>query len=166
MPALRVTLALLGLIVAVPGAAQTLVTVTGRQVPARADAETVAPTTSARSHYAVHCAGCHGMDGAGSRLGYVPALRQLGQFLPLEGGREYVIKVPGVMGSGLSDQQVAEVTNWVLQTMAAASLPAGFAPYTREEVTRARSTPLIDVLAARQRLAAQARERGLALYEP
>lgn len=148
-----------------PCAAQSVDMVTGRQVAARAGAESVAVTTSARAAYAVHCAGCHGMDGAGSKLGYVPDLRGLGQFLRLPGGREFVIKVPGVMGSGLSDAQVAEVTNWVLGGIAAASRPQGFVPYDGSEVTRARSTPLVDVAAMRRQLVAQARELGIALAE-
>lgn len=138
-------------------------TTLGRQVPARADAPAVAATTSVRSLYIVHCAGCHGRDGAGSVLGGVPDMRRLGQFLRLDGGREFVIKVPGVMGSGLSDREVAEVTNWVLTTLAPDSVPAGYAPYEAAEVRRARETPLVDVAAARERLLLQARARGVAI---
>lgn len=140
-------------------------TVTGRQVPAPPGAEPVARTTSTRSVYVVHCAGCHGMDGAGTRIGQVPDMRQLGQFLRLDGGREFLIKVPGVMGSGLGDRQVAEVSNWVLRTLAAASLPPDFVPYGAEEVARARSAPLLDVAATRRKLVAQGRERGLVVAE-
>ena len=138
-------------------------TTLGRQVSARADAPAVAATTSVRSLYIVHCAGCHGRDGAGSTLGRVPDMRRLGQFLRLDGGREFVIKVPGVMGSGLSDREVAAVTNWVLGTLAPDSVPAGHAPYQAAEVQRARETPLVDVAAARERLLLQARARGVAI---
>ena len=158
------TIVLTGL-AATAGAAPSVDTVNGRQVAARKDAESVALTTSARSAYVVHCAGCHGVDGAGSKVGYVPDLRSLGQFLRLPGGREFVIKVPGVMGSGLTDGQVAEVTNWVLSGIAAASVPAGFVPYTREEVARARSTPLVDAAEMRRQLVSKAREQGFALTE-
>lgn len=135
----------------------------GRQAETRADAPSVAVTTSVRSLYIVHCAGCHGRDAAGSTVGNVPDMRRLGQFLQLEGGREFVIKVPGVMGSGLSDQQVADVTNWLLQTLATGSASAGHLPYEAAEVRRARETPLLDVAAARERLLAQARARGLTI---
>ena len=138
-------------------------TTLGRQVPARTDAPAVAATTSVRSLYIVHCAGCHGRDGAGSTLGGVPDMRRLGQFLRLDGGREFVVKVPGVMGSGLSDREVAAVTNWVLGTLAPDSVPAGHAPYEEAEVQRARETPLVDVAAARERLLLQARARGVAI---
>ncbi len=112
-------------------------TLLGRQVPARADAPAVATTTQARSHYVLHCAGCHGFDGAGSRIGQVPDMRRMGDFLRLPGGREFIVQVPGVLGSGLNDAQVADVTNWLFETLAAASRPVGFQPYDAAEVARA-----------------------------
>ena len=154
---------LLPVLLALAGAMASAGTVLGRQVEPRADAPSVAPTSSVRSLYIVHCAGCHGRDGAGTSVGNVPDMRRLGQFLRLEGGREFVIKVPGVMGSGLSDRQVADVTNWVLATIAPASVPAGHAPYDAVEVRRAREQPLVDVAAARGLLVAQARSRGVAI---
>jgi mono/diheme cytochrome c family protein len=154
------------LALALPCAAQSaLPMVTGKQVAARRDAPTVAATTSARAAYVVHCAGCHGVDGAGTKLGNVPDMRALGRFLQVPGGREFVVKVPGVMGSGLDDVQVADVTNWVLVTLASTSLPGDFQPYGADEVRQARATPLVDVAAARARLVATARERGIALAE-
>jgi mono/diheme cytochrome c family protein len=137
--------------------------VNGKQVLPRATAGSVAATTSVRSLYVVHCAGCHGVDGAGSRVGNVPDMRQLGAFLRVPGGREFVIKVPGVMGSGLDDAQVAQVTNWVLATVARASVPEDHAAYTAVEVTRARERPLVDVAAARRRLVEDGRSRGIAI---
>jgi mono/diheme cytochrome c family protein len=146
---------------ALPAAAQ--MTVTGRQVPARADAPPVGATSSVRSTFVVRCAGCHGMDGSGSMLGNVPDMRRLGQFLRLPGGREFIVSVPGVMGSGLSDADVAAVTNWVLATIAPGSAPEGTRPYDAEEVRRARARPLVDVAAARQRLLEQGRAQGVVI---
>jgi len=135
--------------------------VNGRQAPARPGAPSVAETTSVRSLYVVHCAGCHGVSGAGSRTGNVPDMRRLGAFLRVPGGREFVISVPGVMGSGLNDRQVAEVTNWVLETIARGSVPDGHRAYDAAEVAQARATPMPDVAAARGRLVAQARADGI-----
>lgn len=154
-------LVLLALLLASPRAVP--MSVTGKQVPARAGAPAVSVTSSARSSFIVHCAGCHGMDGSGSLPGRVPDIRQLGRFLRLDGGREFLIKVPGVMASGLSDQDVAEVSNWVLATLAAPSVPAGHQPFDAAEVARARARPLLDVAGERQRLVAQAAARGIAL---
>lgn len=144
-------------------AAPALAQVTGRMPLPRGQAEAVSTATSARSLYVVHCAGCHGRDGAGSDLGRVPDMRGAGHFLRVEGGRQFLIQVPGVMGSGLDDAQVAEVTNWVLATLAAPSVPAPHQPYTADEVRRARAHPPLDVAATRERLVAQARTQGLPL---
>jgi mono/diheme cytochrome c family protein len=139
-------------------------TTLGRQVMARPDAPAVATTTHARASYVLHCAGCHGVDGAGLPQSYVPGLKRLGDFLRLPGGREFVIKVPGVMGSGLDDAQVAEVANWVLSTIAKDSVPPQHTPYAAADVARARATPLVDVLAERRRLQEQARQQGLVIH--
>jgi mono/diheme cytochrome c family protein len=151
-------------VAALPASAQTThMTVTGRQVPARADAPSVSPTSSVRATYVVHCAGCHGLDGSGSRLGQVPDMRRLGDFLRLPGGREFIVSVPGVMGSGLSDADVAAVTNYVLASIAPGSAPPGTPPYSTEEVRRARARPLVDVAAQRRRLVEQGRAQGIEL---
>jgi mono/diheme cytochrome c family protein len=138
--------------------------VLGRMVQPRSDAPTVSPTTHVRARWVLHCAGCHGVDGAGSALGRVPDLRGIGAFLRVDGGRAFVIKVPGVMGSGLDDAQVAEVTNWLLATVARDSVPDGHRPFDAAEVTQARARPLVDVAAERQRLLDRARMQGLSLY--
>lgn len=137
--------------------------VTGRMPPPRAGAEAVAQASSAHSLYVIHCAGCHGRDGAGSEVGRVPDMRGMGRFLQVEGGRQFLIQVPGVMGSGLDDAQVAQVTNWVLATLAAPSVPPGHRPYDAEEVRRARASPLLDVAAHRARLVAQGQAQGVPL---
>lgn len=138
--------------------------VLGRMVQPRADAPSVAPTTHVRARWVLHCVGCHGVDGAGSELGRVPDLRGIGAFLRVDGGREFVIKVPGVMGSGLDDAQVAEVVNWLLATLARGSAPDGLQPYDAAEVARARAQPLTDVAAERHRLIERARQQGVSLY--
>ncbi len=138
--------------------------VVGRIVLPRADAPSVSSTTSARSQYVLHCAGCHGVDGAGSASGDVPDLRRIGRFLALDGGRSYVVKVPGVMASGLDDAQVATVVNWVLTTLARDTAPTGQPPYDAAEIATARGRPLVDVAAERHRLLKQAQERGIELY--
>jgi mono/diheme cytochrome c family protein len=139
-------------------------TVLGRMVVAPADAPSIAVASSPRTRYLLACSGCHGIDGSGSAPGNVPDLRRLGNFLRLDGGREYVLKVPGLMGSGLDDAQVAAVTNWVLANLARDSMPQGQPPYDAGEVARARAAPLTDVAAERRRLLAQARVAGISLY--
>jgi mono/diheme cytochrome c family protein len=143
--------------------AQTLAMVLGQQVAARADAPAMVSTANPRSLYLLHCAGCHGASGAGAAAAGVPDMRRLGDFLRVPGGREFVIKVPGVMGSGLDDAQVAAVTNWLLAALAPASIPTEHKPFDAAEVARARATPLVDVAAARGHLVEQARTKGITL---
>lgn len=161
MRALNVAMA--GLLACAAQAAVAQATVIGKQARIAAHAESVTRTSSVRSQFVLHCAGCHGLDASGSVVGNVPDMRRLGRFLRVDGGREFVIKVPGVMGSGLSDQQVAEVTNWVLSTLAADSVPPAHTTYTADEVRRARAAPLLDVAATRTQLVERARAQGLAL---
>ncbi|EHR73364.1 cytochrome c, mono- and diheme variants family [Burkholderiales bacterium JOSHI_001] len=139
-------------------------TITGRMVLPAADAPSLTPARSDRGQFVLHCAGCHGLDAAGSPAQYVPDLRRLGQFLQVPGGREFIISVPGVMGSGLNDEQVARVINWLLATLAAGSAPWHEAPYTREEVARARAKPLVDVAGRRRELIEMGRSLGLTLH--
>lgn len=133
---------------------RSLHTVTGHQVVLRPDAPTLAKVSSVRSLYVLHCAGCHGLDGQGTYSAKVPDLRHMGQFLSWPGGRGYLLRVPGVMGSGLDDTEVAAVLNWLLGGMARQSRPTDEPPYAVAEVSQARRTPLSDVMAERRRLEA------------
>lgn len=137
--------------------------VLGTMVAARAEAPSTIASTKPRSLYVLHCAGCHGVDGAGSTSGRVPDMRRLGDWLRVPGGREFIVSVPGVMGSGLDDTQVAAVTNWFLATIAPASLPPQHVPFVAAEIARARAQPLVDVDGARARLVREARAIGVAL---
>ena len=82
--------------------------------------------------------------------GRVPRLRgSVGKFLRVKGGREYLIRVPGVATTPLDDAALAELMNWLLQEFSAAELPADFAPYTAAEVASLRRRPLNDVESVR-----------------
>ena len=135
-------------------------TTLGRQVVLRADAPSHSPANSPRALYVLHCSGCHGLDGSGSISARVPDMRRLGHFLRVPGGREFLVQVPGVMGSGLDDAQVALVSNWVLNTLARGSVPAQHKPYEANEVARLRTQPLVDVATVRATLAFQALQAG------
>ena len=140
-------------------------TTLGQQVVLRADAPSASTTHSARALYVLHCAGCHSLDGSGSSSARVPDMRQLGQFLRIPGGREFLIQVPGVMGSGLNDEQVAQVTTWVLSSMASASIPAQHRELDAAEVSRARRDPLVDVAGQRAVLVQRAQQLGLKMAQ-
>ena len=111
------------------------------------------PEAQARLQYLQHCMGCHLEDGSGAPERGVPSMRgQLGRFLSVPGGREFIVQVPGVMNSGLSDADTARLMNWLLPRVSAATLPPGTAPYTEAEIARLRTTRPLDVPAARQAL--------------
>ena len=106
-------------------------------------------------NYTLHCQGCHLVDGSGTE-GKVPALKnEVGRFLGVKGGREYLIQVPGTSQSPMSDAEIAEVLNWILENFSTDELPADFVPYTTQEVSNVRLQPLIDVSAVREELLAR-----------
>ena len=99
-----------------------------------------------------NCQGCHLADGAGTPA-KVPALKnEVGRFLGVEGGREYLVRVPGTSQSPLTDAEVAAVLNWILRNFSAAQLPADFVPFSAVEVARYRREPLTNAARVRASL--------------
>jgi hypothetical protein len=102
--------------------------------------------------YVMHCRGCHGPDGQGAPGG-APDLRgNVGRFLELNGGREYLIRVPGTSQSELDDARTAALLNWLLHEFDPAATAADFAPFTAAEVSAHRRPVLLDPAAERARL--------------
>ena len=99
---------------------------------------------SAQFNYILHCQGCHLADGQATP-GKIPPLVGAGKFLAVEGGREFLVRVPGVSLSIVPDDELAELMNWMLHRFSAEDLPADFEPYTAEEVGRYRQEPLVEV---------------------
>lgn len=113
----------------------------------------------ARLQYLRYCSGCHLADGSGAPAKGIPSMRgQLGRFLGAPGGREFIVQVPGVMNSPLSDRDIAALMNWLLPTMAVDSRATEATPYDAEEIGRLRRTRPADVLATRARLVESMRE--------
>jgi mono/diheme cytochrome c family protein len=101
--------------------------------------------------YMLNCWGCHRPNGEGIP-GTAPPLRGAVDFLRVPGGREYLISVPGVALSPLSNEQAAAVMNWILSSFSKDRLPADFKPYTAGEIAKARTTHLLDIRKARAEL--------------
>jgi mono/diheme cytochrome c family protein len=107
----------------------------------------------AQFNYQMSCQGCHAPDGSGA--GAVPRMRDtVGIFLATPAGREYLVRVPGSAVSALSDANLAEVLNWIVQEFAGASVTVPFEPYTSQEVGRLRQHPLNEVVQYRAQLLA------------
>jgi mono/diheme cytochrome c family protein len=96
-------------------------------------------------NFQLNCMGCHLADGSGES-GRVPSLRRsLVLLSATPRGREYVIRVPGVAQSPLSDADTAAVLNWMARNLSDLALPPGFADYSAAEVQRSRSHPLTQI---------------------
>ena len=102
--------------------------------------------------YMLHCQGCHLEDGHGVP-GVMPGLREeVGRIAAVPGGRDYLMRVPGVASSPLPSDALAGVLNWVLARFNAHTRPAGFEPFTADEVAKARTQPLQDPARERARI--------------
>lgn len=116
----------------------------------------------AQRNYLQFCQGCHGADGSGAPSKGIPTMRDaLGRFLLVPGGREFIVQVPGVMNTPLGDAEIAELMNWLLPRVASATLPAGTAPYTADEIARLRRTRPADVPATRRAIVQAMQAAGI-----
>lgn len=120
-----------------------------------------------RVNFQLECSGCHLADGAGSRANDVPRMKDfVGHFLEVEGGREFLVRVPGVAQSSYTDAQLAALLNWILTGgMAGESTPETFRPYTAAEVGRLRGDPLDQIDPVRNALLERMRQRGIAIED-
>ena len=134
----------------------------GALLPGQAAAQPA--VTNPRSLYVLHCAGCHGMDASGVPGQGVPSMRSnLGQFMQRPEGRAFLLQVPGVNNAGLTDAQIALVTNWMVQQFSADTAPPGWPAYTAAEVAAAKTTRPSDVTRARADLVARLQRDGIDL---
>lgn len=103
-------------------------------------------------NYKLHCMGCHLADASGGPPD-VPDLRgEMGCMLSVEGGREYLVQVPGASQAPITDAELAAVVNYMLENFSADTLPANFVPLSEDEVALWREDWLTDVTEVRQAL--------------
>ena len=113
----------------------------------------------ARQNYILNCQGCHLPDGSGSK-GNVPKMNDfVGYFLHVPSGREFIVQVPGAAGAPISDQELADVMNWMLLNFSKNELPDPFIPYNAEEIATLRKDPLIDMHHRREELIARIKDK-------
>jgi hypothetical protein len=104
--------------------------------------------------YMLYCMGCHGIDAQGVPGKVPPLAVTLARFMRVSEGRDYVLRVPGAANSALPDKELTAVLNWLAERYGAPEEPRP-APFTTEEVTRARRSPLADVQATRRAVLAK-----------
>lgn len=97
----------------------------------------------AEFNWMMNCQGCHGVKGLGSPNGAPPMPGTVARFLTVDGGREYLAKVPGVANAPLTDEELSDVLNWMLLQFSCDALPAGFTGYGAHEVGELRKDVLI-----------------------
>jgi mono/diheme cytochrome c family protein len=97
------------------------------------------------NNYVLGCGGCHGIDGV-SNPRLVPQLQgQVGYFLQTQAGREYLVRVPNVAFYAVSNEELAQVLNYMVFSIGRDGVPANARPYTAAEVGRLRKSPLTEV---------------------
>lgn len=116
------------------------------------DAEEFSNVAGAAEDYERHCRGCHRADGYGAPGATPPLTDAMGLFLNVPGGREYLVRVPGVANAPIDDARLAAVLNWTLRRYSPREIPSDFRPYTAAEAARLRAQPLYEVRAERARL--------------
>lgn len=97
--------------------------------------------------YALHCSGCHHIDGHGVPEKGVPDLHEAWSYADTPAGRRYLVQVPGIAASRLSDAEAARMLNYVLARFSDGR--TGFAAFTAEEVAAARPAMATDAPAVR-----------------
>ena len=103
-------------------------------------------------NYMLHCQGCHLPGGIG-HPGLVPNMQgHIGRFLKSDTGRAYLVQVPGAAQSDLDDGELADVINWLLPEFDPANVAADFKRFTSDEVSRYRSTQLLNVSEVRRQV--------------
>ena len=115
--------------------------------------------TGPQSDYVEHCSGCHGMQGD-SAPAEIPVLRgRVGYFMCTKEGREYLIRLPNVAYSAITDnQELADMMNFVVFGLGGNSAPKAAKPYSAEDIKAARAQGRVapgDVAAQHTDLAAK-----------
>jgi hypothetical protein len=105
-----------------------------------------------KTDYLLYCRGCHLANGRGVPPVVPTLVDQLGRLLAVPGGREYLVRVPGVSQTPMDNQRLASVLNWVMTEFNADTLPGDFKPYSDTEVGKARVKVLVDPLRYRATL--------------
>ena len=106
-------------------------------------------SASPAQDYTLYCMGCHGAQAQGVPGRIPPLAGSVSLFMRTPEGRDYVLRVPGAANSALPDAQLAAVLNWLTESYGAPGAPRPV-PFTVDEVTRVRHTPLVAVQARRR----------------
>lgn len=114
--------------------------------------------------YRLHCSGCHGLDGEGSKVGRIPPFPGIvGHFADSRKGRLYLVQVPGVANAALPDTETAELLNYILRSWGRRELTVRTRDFMAEEVRGLRDIRVDDITALRRKLAVQLVKRRISI---
>jgi mono/diheme cytochrome c family protein len=114
--------------------------------------------------FRLHCSGCHGLDGAGSKTGRVPQFQGIvGHFANSNAGRLYLVHVPGVSNAALPDDETARVLNYVLRKWPAGGVSADLREFTAKEVNSLRKVHIDNVASLRNNIATELAQHGISI---
>jgi hypothetical protein len=103
-------------------------------------------------NYMLQCMGCHTPDGSGAE-GRVPSIRStLLPFSAVAAGRQYLVQVPGASQSTLSNAELADLLNWMIENLSNEPRGVVFKRFTAAEVASYRLKTLVEVRATREGL--------------
>ena len=115
-------------------------------------APTVEAQTSPKFFFLQFCVGCHQYDGSGLPPD-VPSLRDdLSYLIGSPAGRDFMLRVPGVIGAPGSAEEVADLLNWIVESFYQGETDS--APFTAAEVLEGRKRPMKDPIKERLELLA------------
>jgi hypothetical protein len=99
---------------------------------------------SPRINYLLYCSGCHRPLGEGNPPNVPTLHNELGLMMSVQEMRGYLARVPGSAHAPITDAELTDVLNWMLEQFNADTLPEDFKKLTVEEVTKAREESLAD----------------------
>src|SRR5258705_9634899 len=103
-------------------------------------------------NYMLQCMGCHAPDGSGA-AGRVPSIRAtLLPFSAVVAGRQFLVQVPGASQSTLSNAELADLLNWMIENLSNEPRELVFKRFTAAEVASYRRKPVLEVPAPREHL--------------
>lgn len=117
--------------------------------------------TSAKSLYILKCSGCHRIDGTGAPAAGIPPFP--GFIAPLArqpDGRIYIAHVPGIAASRLSDEQLVDVLNYVIDEWSGEESAEATPRFTVDEFSALRAVPVSNVVELRRDVVAQMKDAG------
>lgn len=101
------------------------------------------PHTSAQINYILQCQGCHGADGGGIGQSIPDLVADGKSFLQSTEGRKYFVSVPGSANSPLSDEELTDVINYIIESIIIKNGDAESLLYKLSEVSTYRQIKML-----------------------